>query len=419
MFDPQGFPRRGAILHAEGVPLSELAASFGTPTYVYSASVIDAQLAGLRAGLGHLPHQICYAVKANANLALLGHLQAAGCGFDAVSGGELQRVLRIGGQMAQTILSGVGKTDAEIEQAVAAGVLYVAVESEAELWACAAIGLRRGAAVPVSVRVNPDVDAGTHPHIATGMAANKFGIPMATAPALLQAAQTRPGLRLLGITCHIGSQITDLAPFIDAAQRLVALVTQLRAAGIALTHVGLGGGLGIAYRAEDQPPSLAAYGAALAATLGRLGLRLVLEPGRILLGPAGLLLARVVRCKVNAERTFVLLDAGMNDLLRPALYDAYHGIAPVVRRAGDPVPVDVVGPVCETADTFARGRLLPPLEAGDLVAIATTGAYGAAMASHYNGRPRAAEVLCQGAQARAIRTREPVADLWRHEIYPN
>ena len=416
MLETAYFPRRGGVLHAATMPLPQLAGRYGTPSYVYAAACVTAQLARLRAGLGSLPHLICYAVKANGNLALLQHLAAAGIGFDAVSGGELQRVLRAGGVPQQTILSGVGKSDDEIAQAVAAGVLYIAVESAAELRACAELGIAQGRPVPVSLRVNPDVDAQTHPYIATGLKESKFGVPMADAAGLLALAAAHPGLELRGITCHIGSQITSLGPFEAAAARLVALARALRQDGIAIHHIGLGGGLGIAYQATDRPPTPEAYGQALAAALAPLGLPLILEPGRVLVAAAGLLLTRVVRLKAGDERNFVLLDAGMNDLLRPALYGAHHDILPVVAHAGAICqPYDVVGPVCESADVFAHARPLPPLQAGDLLAIADVGAYGAAMASTYNGRPRAAELWIDGDHCTEIRVREPVAALWRDE----
>lgn len=409
------FARRQGVLHAEGVSLADVAARFGTPTYVYSRGTLRRHVQVLQEGVASLGAPLlCYAVKANGNLAILQLLQSLGCGFDAVSVGELYRVLKAGGDMRRTIVSGVGKTDAEIEAALRARVLYLCAESQEELEAIARVATKLGVQAPVCVRVNPDVDAKTHPYISTGMKENKFGVPMERAPELYAWAQQVPNLRMVGVSCHIGSQITTLEPFVDAAERLAEMAKRLMANGTALEHVGVGGGLGVPYHYET-PPDPAAYGAALAKVLGPLGLRVVFEPGRVIVGNAGVLLTRVVRCKRGADRDFVLLDAGMNDLMRPALYDAYHEIEVVHAATGEPRPVDVVGPVCESADTFGRQRSLPPLQAGDLVALRTAGAYGAAMTSNYNGRCRPAEVLCDDRKVQLIRARESFSDLWRGE----
>ena len=409
------FVRQGAVLHAEDVALTDIAQRFGTPTYVYSQATLARHVDVLRRGIGSLPHLLCYAVKACSNIAILETLHGLGCGFDAVSVGELWRVRRAGGDMRRTIVSGVGKTDDEIAAALKAQVLYVCVESSEELDAVAHIAAQTGVRAPVSVRVNPDVDAKTHPYISTGLKQNKFGVPIGTAMALYERGRRHASLEMVGVTCHIGSQITTLAPFIDAATRLAALAAQLKAANLPLRHVGMGGGLGVPYH-DETPPDPATYGQALGNILAPLGLEVILEPGRVIVGNAAVLLSRVVRVKQGAERTFVLLDAGMNDLLRPALYDAFHDIEPVVADADAPLlPVDVVGPVCESADTFAKQRPLQPLQPGDLVALRTAGAYGMVMASTYNGRPRPAEVLCQGASAQLIRQRDSIVDLWRGE----
>lgn len=408
------FSRQDGVLHAEGVSLTEIAARFGTPTYVYSRATLTRHVAVLQAGMGALPHLICYAVKANANQAILELMGSLGCGFDAVSVGELGRVRKAGGDMRRTLVSGVGKTDDEIAAALRAGVLYLCVESAEELDAVGRIARDLGLRAPVSVRVNPDVDAQTHPYISTGLKQNKFGVPIGDAVALYEHGRATPSLEMVGVTCHIGSQIVSLAPFIDAAQRVAALVRTLQAAGLPLRHVGMGGGLGVPYHGET-PPDPAAYGAALAQILAPLGLQVILEPGRVLVGNAGILLSRVVRNKRGADRDFLLIDAGMNDLLRPALYDAYHSIESVLPPRGPEAPVDVVGPVCESSDVFAKARPLPPLHAGDLVAMRTAGAYGFVMASNYNGRPRPAEVMCDGKRAFVVRARESLVDLWRGE----
>lgn len=406
-------PKEGT-LHAEDVSLAHIAARFGTPTYVYSRATIQRHVKVLQAGMGGLPHHICYAVKANGNLALLQLMRELGVGFDAVSVGELARVLKAGGPPSQTIVSGVGKRDDEIAAALRCGVLYLCVESEAELERTADIASELGVRAPVSIRVNPDVDPKTHPYIATGLTKNKFGVPWARAKALYAKHQHTPSLELLGVTCHIGSQITELAPFEDAARRMAALAEELLALGLPLRYLGMGGGLGVPY-GHETPPAPDRYGAALAGILGHLGLTLVLEPGRVIVGNAGVLLTQVVRTKTGGDRAFVLVDAGMNDLLRPALYQAHHQIVPVHGGGAAALPVDMVGPVCESADTFASDVELPPLQPGDLVALRTAGAYGFVMASNYNGRPRPAEVMVDGSRAVLIRQRETLADLWRGE----
>ena len=408
------FIPRGGVLTADGVPLPDIAENFSTPTYVYAQSTLLRHLSVLRAGLGGLDARICYAVKANGNLALLRLLGAAGCSFDGVSLGELLRVRAAGLPLGDTVFSGVGKTDLEIDAALQLRVLYISVESIEELRAVAAIAEQRGTVARVSVRVNPDVDAKTHPYISTGMAENKFGVPVAEVPALVALAKQHGSLALVGLTCHIGSQITALAPFEEAAACMAALTREVMAQGLPLTHVGMGGGLGIPY-GDETPPQPAAYGAALARILAPLALQVVLEPGRVLVGNAGVLLTRVTRIKAQGQRTFVLVDAGMNDLLRPALYGARHTIEAVVPRLGPGQAVDVVGPVCESADTFAKSVSLPPLHVGDLLALRSAGAYGAVMGSTYNGRPLPAEVLCHNGVAKLVRARQAHADLWRHE----
>lgn len=409
-----GLTRREGVSYVDGVALTEVATRFGTPTYVYSAAAIRSALAALRGGLGALPHRICYAVKANANLAVLDLLAVEGCDFDTVSKGELARLLALGIPADRVILSGVGKRDGEIAAALAAGVLYIAVESESELEAVSRLAAAAGRRAKVSLRVNPDVDARTHPYIATGLAENKFGVPMSAVRQALDRLRRLPALELVGLSCHIGSQITALDPFRDAAVRMSALANELRAAGVSLRYLGMGGGLGIRYTDED-PPSAAAYGRMLQDVFASSGLELVLEPGRALVGDAGVLLTRVVRRKRTPERDFVIVDASMNDLVRPALYGAHHAIAPVEQRTAAHETVDVVGPVCESSDTFARGRDLPRVEEGDLLVFSGAGAYGFTMSSTYNGRPQPAEVLVRGGEALLVRERGRIEDLWRGE----
>lgn len=409
------FTRIDDALCAEGLPLRQLADTYGTPLYVYSQATLLRHVRVLFDSLAPLRHRICYAVKANGNIALLRVLGQAGCSFDGVSLGELMRVHKAGQKLEDTIFSGVGKSDHEIALALNYDVLYISVESAQELEAVGRIACAAQKVARVSIRVNPDVDAKTHPYISTGMAENKFGVPVKELPDLVSMAQNQPHLKLVGLTCHIGSQLTTLAPFEDAAHRLAALTRQVQQSGVKLSHVGMGGGLGIPYT-QETPPDPASYGAALARILGPLDLEVVLEPGRVIVGNAGLLLTRVVRNKVHGKKRFVLVDAGMNDLLRPALYGAKHAVEAVGPSQQPQVPVDVVGPVCESADTFAKDVLLPPQQPGDLLAIRGAGAYGFVMASQYNGRPRPAEVLCHDGQAKLIRARETFEDLWRHEV---
>ena len=408
------FQRQGPTLHCENVNLHQVAERFGTPTYVYSKATISRHVRVLQEALVDLPHHLCFAVKANANLAILELLQNLGCGFDTVSVGELKRVQHIGAKPKQVIFSGVGKRDDEIASALRAGVLYICVESEEELAAVAGIAASMGVRAPVSVRVNPDVDAKTHPYIATGLNKNKFGIPMERAEAIYAEAILNPNLHMVGVTCHIGSQVTQLDPFQDTAHRMLKLAQALLKAGAPLEYLGMGGGLGIAYAGETPPPPQA-YGKALAAILGPLNLTVVFEPGRVIVGNAGVLLTQVTRRKSGATRNFVLVDAGMNDLIRPALYQAHHAIEAVDTHDTAVELCDIVGPVCESADTFAEQQPFPIWEPGSLLAIRSAGAYGFVMTSHYNGRPRPAEVLCDGDQAYLVRKRETIDELWRGE----
>lgn len=405
----------------EGVPLNAVADAAGTPTWVLSAGTVRGRLAALRRALDDagLPAQIHYAVKANDHLAVLRLVAGGGAGTDVVSGGELRRALVAGIAPGQVVFSGVGKTAADLRLAVGEGVGQVNVESAEELEMLSGVAAAAGRTVPVALRVNPDVDAGTHAKITTGRADNKFGVAYADAPALYARAAALPGIEPVGIALHIGSQILSMAPYARAYARAAELVQALRAAGQTVRMVDCGGGLGIPYR-DEPAPSPAALAGAIRGALGGLGVRLAIEPGRWLVGPAGVLLASVVLSKRTGERRFVVLDAAMNDLLRPAMYDAWHGIVPV--SAADAVRpatgADVVGPVCETGDTFARGRALPDLAPGARVAILDAGAYGAVMSSTYNARPLAAQALIDGERWSVIRARQPVEALWADERVP-
>jgi diaminopimelate decarboxylase len=408
-----GFDVVGGELHVEQVPLAAIAAQHGTPCYVYSRAAIEAAYRAFDDAFAGVPHLVCYAMKANGNLAVLDVLRRLGSGFDIVSAGELARVQAAGGDPARTVFSGVGKTVAEMEAALAAGILCFNVESAAELAQLAAVAARIGRRAPVSFRVNPDVDAGTHPYISTGLKENKFGVPIEEAEALYRTAAALPSIEVVGIDMHIGSQITDLDPYRDAATKVLALVDRLAAGGVALAHVDFGGGLGVRYR-DEEPVALDAYATMLRELMRGRGETLVLEPGRRLVADAGVLLTRVTALKPGGTRNFAIVDAAMNDLLRPALYQAWHGIDAVRPRNSPAHPWDVVGPVCESADFLGHERMLSLAE-GDLLAVRTAGAYGMAMSSNYNARPRAAEVLVDGARVHLARRRERIADLFASE----
>ncbi|MSQ60272.1 MAG: diaminopimelate decarboxylase [Betaproteobacteria bacterium] len=404
-------------LQAEEVPLSKIADEFGTPCYVYSRAALTHAYQALDGALARalkgLPHLICYAIKANSNLAVLDLFAKLGSGFDIVSGGEMERVLAAGGDPAKIVFSGVGKTVAEMQQALQAGIACFNAESESELRRLNNVAGEMGRRAPVSLRVNPDVDPKTHHYISTGLKDSKFGVAFKEAPRLYRLAASLPHLRVVGIDCHIGSQITEIGPFRDAFAKVLGLVDELRREGSVLEHLDLGGGLGIRYR-DETPLSLAEYANAIAEAVGNRSLKIILEPGRSLVGNAGILLARVEYLKPGETRNFAVVDAAMNDLLRPALYEAWHDVLPVQRREGATQPWEIVGPVCESADFLAQDRDLCLME-GDLLAIMSAGAYGMSMSSNYNSRPRAAEVMVDGTGARLIRAREPVADLYAHE----
>ncbi|MGO8759896.1 MAG: diaminopimelate decarboxylase [Terracidiphilus sp.] len=416
---PFAYPQSGAALECDGVSLETITRRFGTPLYVYSAEAILERLELFQQALTDRDHLVCYAVKANSALAILKLLAARGAGFDIVSGGELERVLAAAPEAAsRVVFSGVGKTAVEIDLALKAGILEFNVESEAELKLLATRAGKLKIRARFALRVNPDVFADTHPYISTGLREHKFGIDIRRAPAIYEGAAGNRWLEAHGVSVHIGSQIRSATPFGAAIERLAKLVRQLRREGIALEAIDAGGGLGIDYHAGafDAAAKVEEYAAALDAALGDFGGRLLIEPGRFLVAQAGALVARVLYVKRNGKKTFVITDAAMNDLIRPALYQAYHEVVPVRPRAGKPRIVDVVGPVCESGDFFARDRKLAPVEPGDLLALLDAGAYGMAQSSNYNSRPRAAEVLVEGAKARLIRRRETMADLLAPEL---
>ncbi|OSI15987.1 diaminopimelate decarboxylase [Neisseria dumasiana] len=393
-------------LHCENIPLTRLADEFGTPLYVYSQSALTEAFQAYTEAFSTLRPLICYAVKANGNLSILKHFASLGSGFDIVSGGELARVLAAGGDAGKTIFSGVGKSEAEIEFALNAGVLCFNVESLPELDRIQAVAERLGKTAPVSLRINPDVDAKTHPYISTGLKSNKFGIAYADALAAYRYAAGLGRLKIVGIDCHIGSQLTDLSPLVEACERILLLVDRLSEEGITLEHIDLGGGVGIVYDNETVP-DLKAYAEAVGKLMNCRPLKLILEPGRSLVGNAGTLLTRVEFVKQGEEKNFVIVDAAMNDLMRPALYEAYHHIEAVEPGNEAPFTADVVGPVCETGDFLGKNRTLA-CAAGDLLAVRSAGAYASSMAGNYNTRNRAAEVLINGSEAKLVRRRETV-----------
>ncbi|MBF0326618.1 diaminopimelate decarboxylase [Magnetospirillum moscoviense] len=409
-------------LHAEGVPLDTIAAQVGTPFYCYSTATLVRHYTVFAEALSKagLDATICFALKSNPNIAVVRTLAELGAGADVVSEGELRQALAAGVPPSRIVFSGVGKTRRELEFAVAKGIMQINVESEPELEALSDIAAARGVRMPIALRVNPDVDAGTHAKITTGKKENKFGIEWTRAHEVYRKAQSLPGIEVVGIACHIGSQLTDVAPFREAFLRVRDLVAILRADGIDIRRLDLGGGLGVPYE-NETPPHPDLYAEAIRATLGDLGCRIVLEPGRLLVGNAGIMVSRVVYMKEGATRTFAIVDAAMNDLMRPALYDAHHAILPVVQpdpKAGI-IAVDVVGPVCETGDTFARQRPLPPLAEGDLLVFRTAGAYGAAMSSTYNSRPLIPEVLVKGDQFAIVRARPSYEEMLALESLPD
>jgi diaminopimelate decarboxylase len=412
------FEYKAGEMYCEGVALSAITDAVGTPVYVYSRGDIERAYREFDAALAGIPHEICYAVKANSSLGVLGVLVELGAGADIVSVGELYRWVRAGGSAEHVVFSGVGKTESEMKAALEANIGCFNVESAEELVVLDTVAKGLGKRAPISIRVNPDVDPETHPYISTGLKQNKFGVSMAEAPALFRDAAKRSGLQVIGVDCHIGSQLTKTTPFVDAIARLVSLVKGLASDGIELRHVDIGGGLGIDYGNTGAPPSPAEYGMAVKkalAPLAELGVTLMTEPGRVIVGSAGALVSRVLYRKHNEAKHFTIVDAAMNDLMRPALYNSYHPIQPVKNPDRPLIKTDIVGPICETGDFFARDRELPALDAGELLWIGAAGAYGAAMASNYNTRPRAPEVLVEGDTYTVIRTRETYEQLVANE----
>lgn len=403
------FNYRGNSLFAEDVPVADIAAQYGTPCYVYSRATLERHYAAYQQAMGDFPHLICFAVKANSNLAVLNVLAKLGSGFDIVSGGELQRVLTAGGDPGKVIFSGLGKTEAEIRQALEAGIHCFNVESEAELVRIDAVATSMQTKAPISVRVNPDVDAGTHPYISTGLKTNKFGIATEQALAVYRSAAKLSGIEVVGIDCHIGSQLTSTEPFLHAIDRLLAMVDQLALEGIKLRHFDMGGGLGVNYD-KETPPHPQELMHAVKARLSDRNLTLLVEPGRSIAANAGIFVTRVEFLKCNEHKNFAIVDGAMNDLLRPALYSAWQAIIPVEKQEGSTKVYDVVGPVCESADFLGKERPLN-IAAGDLLAVRTAGAYGFVMSSNYNTRPRVPEIMVDGVNTYLVRRRETLADL--------
>jgi diaminopimelate decarboxylase len=410
-----GFVYRGGSLFCEEVRLADLARDHGTPAYVYSQNAVTSRLRAYHDALAGIPHRICYAVKANSNLALLQVLAQQGAGFDIVSGGELFRVLAAGADASSVVFSGVGKTREEIRYALERGIHSFNCESESELETLGSTASELGKTASVALRVNPDVDAATHPYISTGLKEHKFGIDISAVEGVYEQVRAYPSLVADGVSCHIGSQLLSIEPMLEATDKMLALVERLCAKGFPIRHLDLGGGLGVPYRPSDTPSSIRDFVHHLRHRIANTGLEIVLEPGRSIAAEAGVLLARVLFTKQNGSKTFVILDAGMNDLIRPTLYQAYHEIVPVVERPGRRIVADIVGPVCETGDFFARDREITELQPGDLVALRTAGAYGFVLASNYNSRPRPCELLVNAGSVHVARRRETYDDLVRAE----
>lgn len=402
------FNYRNGKLYAENVAVAEIASRYGTPCYIYSRATLERHYQAYVDACGSHPHLICYAVKANSNLGVLNLLARMGSGFDIVSVGELERVLAAGGDAAKVVFSGVGKQPAEIERALAAGIYCFNVESVSELNMINEVAQKADRIAAISIRVNPDVDAGTHPYISTGLQENKFGIDIAEAPEVYQKAAAMSHLKIKGVDCHIGSQLTELEPFLDALDRLLVLVDRLTDSGIHLSHLDLGGGLGVTYNGET-PPHPSEYAAAIVQKLAGRSLKLIFEPGRSIAANAGILVTQVTLIKSNPLKNFAVVDAAMNDLLRPALYQAWQAIIPVQPREGQETRYDIVGPVCETGDFLGKERMLN-LEPGDLLAVRSAGAYGFTMSSNYNSRNRAAELIVDGDDVHLVRARETLQD---------
>ncbi len=412
------FQHKDGQLFCEEVPVEEIAREVGTPFYLYSHRTLERHFRVFDESLQGLPHLVCYSAKANSSLAVIRTFVKLGAGVDVVSGGEIFRALRAGADARKIVFSGVGKTPEEIRYGLREGILMFNVESRGELELIDRIAAEEGVRAPISLRVNPDIDPATHPYVATGLKESKFGIEISQARGLYREAAKRRNLHVQGISCHIGSQLTELGPFLEAFDRVRDLYEALKADGIAVQYIDLGGGLGIPYK-DELPPHPSEYGKALSERAGGMTCQFIFEPGRVLVGNAGVLVTRVLYRKRNGGKDFVVVDAGMNDLIRPTLYGAYHEIVPVREEERPRVRVDVVGPICETGDFFARGRELPDIAPGELLAIMGAGAYGFSMSSNYNSRPRAAEVMVKGDRFWVVRQRETYADLVRGESIPD
>ncbi|MGC9109584.1 MAG: diaminopimelate decarboxylase [Caldimicrobium sp.] len=404
-------------LYCEGVPVRKIVEKYGTPLYIYSGKTIRRHFKVFDSAFEEIPHLTCYSVKANSNLGVLSLLAKEGAGADVVSGGELERALRAGIPPKKIVFSGVGKTVEEIERALKVGILMFNVESAEELYVLGEVAQRLQIKAPFAIRANPDVDPKTHPYISTGLRKNKFGVPEEEVISLYLKAKENPYLQPIGLDTHIGSQLTTISPFIEAVRRLKALWKELEGLGFELPFLDIGGGLGIIY-GEEEPPPPEEFSSAIIQELKGLPLTLILEPGRIIVGNAGILVTKVLYTKSNKEKNFVIVDAGMNDLIRPALYQAYHKIVPVLDRGEEEIVADIVGPICESGDFFAKERKIPKVKRGDLLAIMSAGAYGFVMSSNYNTRPRAAEVLVEEDQVFLVRRRETIEDLLRLEEIP-
>ena len=412
------FQYKGEELYAEDVAIKDIVAAVGSPVYIYSQATLERHYRAFDDAFAGVPHTICYSVKANSTQAVLRNFINLGGGVDIVSGGELYRALKAGVSPAKVVYSGVGKRDDEIEYALNTGILMFNVESEQELTRISEIASRLGKKAGIAIRVNPDVDPGTHPYITTGLKNAKFGITIDRAMEEYSRAKTLPGIDVIGIDMHIGSQLTKVNPFVDSIEKLKVMIGKLRAQGIDLTYFDCGGGLGIQYNAEE-PPLPGDYGKEIVAATKELGMHLVFEPGRNLVGNAGILVARTLYTKARDEKNFIMIDAGMNDLARPALYDSYHGVQAVSKDQDGMIIADIVGPICESGDFLAKGREVPMFKQGDLVAFMSAGAYGFAMSSTYNSRPRAAEVMVKGSMFEVVRERETVEELVKGERIPS
>lgn len=404
-------------LHAEQVPVDAIAEKMGTPVYIYSYATLKRHFSVFNEAFASVPHLLCFSMKCNSNIAILRAIANEGGGVDIVSGGELYRALQAGVEAKKIVYSGVGKTDAEIAQALEAGILMFNVESEQELYAIDRVAGQVHKKAPISLRVNPNIDPKTHPYISTGMKKSKFGIDVKKALEIYQKAKELPNLKILGLDCHIGSQLTQVRPFVDALKKLKILIQKLRKMGIDILYLDLGGGLGIRYK-DESPPLPSTYAKAILDEIRDLQVTLIFEPGRVIMGNSGILLTRVIYNKKSPSKEFVVVDAAMNDLIRPAFYGSFHEISPVLQKKGRKRKTDIVGPICESGDFFAQNRPLPETKTGDLLAIFSAGAYGFAMSSNYNSRPRAAEVLVNDDQFHVIREREKVEDLLRGEKIP-